>query len=162
MKKIVICSLIGLISFVCIPSLFPHCELPCGIYGDEMRIKLIEEHITTIEKSMRFILSQEKLKEKNYNQLVRWINNKENHALYIQDIVSQYFLTQRIKPVSKEKGPLYDKYIEQLRLAHEMLIYAMKAKQKTDIKYVERLRSLLHDFSHVYFGPKTVTNKPHN
>jgi nickel superoxide dismutase len=162
MKKVVICSLIGLISFVCIPSLFPHCELPCGIYGDEMRIKLIEEHITTIEKSIKFILSQEKLKEKNYNQLVRWINNKDNHAQYIQDIVSQYYMTQRIKPVSKEKGPLYDKYIEQLRLAHEMLIYAMKAKQKTDIKHVETLRSLLQDFSKAYFGPEAVKKSHHD
>jgi len=162
MKKIVIYFLIGLISFVCVPSLFPHCELPCGIYGDEMRIKLIEEHITTIEKSMKFILTQEKLKVKNYNQLVRWINNKENHAQYIQDIVSQYYLTQRIKPISKDRGPLYDKYIEQLRIAHEMLISAMKAKQKTDIKHVETLRSLVKEFSHVYFGPEAIRKSHHD
>lgn len=162
MKKIVICSLIVFISFVFIPSLFPHCELTYGIYGDEMRIKLIEEHITTIEKSMNFILSQEKLAEKNYNQLIRWIVNKENHAQYIQDIVSQYYLTQRIKPVSKEKGALYDKYIEQLKIAHEMLISAMKAKQKTDLKIVETLRSLLQDFSKVYFGPEAVKKSHHD
>ncbi len=25
-----------------------HCEIPCGIYDDEMRINMIAEHITTI------------------------------------------------------------------------------------------------------------------
>jgi nickel superoxide dismutase len=33
----------------------------------------------------------------NYNQLVRWIMNKETHADEIQRIVTQYFMTQRIK-----------------------------------------------------------------
>ena len=29
-----------------------HCEIPCGIYDDQMRITLLNEHIATIEKSM--------------------------------------------------------------------------------------------------------------
>ena len=29
-----------------------HCQIPCGIYGDIMRIDMLREHITTIEKSM--------------------------------------------------------------------------------------------------------------
>jgi nickel superoxide dismutase len=29
------------------------CEIPCGIYDDEMRINMIAEHITTIEKSVK-------------------------------------------------------------------------------------------------------------
>ena len=33
-----------------------HCEIPCGIYDDHMRIHMIEEHITTIEKSMQQIV----------------------------------------------------------------------------------------------------------
>ncbi|MDY6953871.1 MAG: superoxide dismutase [Ni], partial [Thermodesulfobacteriota bacterium] len=32
-----------------------HCEIPCGIYDDQMRIDMIAEHITTIEKSMKQI-----------------------------------------------------------------------------------------------------------
>ena len=27
-----------------------YCEIPCGIYGDEERIRLLKEHVTTIEK----------------------------------------------------------------------------------------------------------------
>ena len=78
-----------------------HCEIPCGIYDDEMRIQMILENITTIEKSMHQILSIEQSKSLNSNQLVRWVMNKENHADDLQEIITQYFLTQRIKPEVK-------------------------------------------------------------
>ncbi len=127
-----------------------HCEIPCGIYGDSLRIELIREHIETVEKSMNMInkLSEEEVI--NYNQLVRWVNNKEDHAIKIQDIVSQYFLHQRIKPVVKEDA-LYEKYIRELTLLHEILIYAMNAKQTTDLKYIKLLREKVTAFEASYF-----------
>lgn len=128
-----------------------HCEIPCGIYGDSLRIEQIEEHIRTLEKSMNQIneLSQET--DKNYNQLVRWINNKEDHANKIQDIVSQYFLHQRIKPVSAENEEMHQRYVTHLKLLHEMLVYAMKAKQTTDLQYIEKLRQTVDKFEDAYF-----------
>ncbi|MEE8359335.1 MAG: superoxide dismutase [Ni], partial [Candidatus Omnitrophota bacterium] len=42
------------------------------------------------------------------------------------------------------------KYIEQLTLLHEILVYAMKAKQTTDLANVEKLRSLLGQFREAY------------
>lgn len=131
---------------------YAHCEVPCGIYDDEMRIDMIAEHITTIEKSMTMIVDFSKAPEKNYNQLVRWIMNKDEHAEQIQDIVYQYFMTQRVKPVSYEKGETYEKYLKQLALLHHMLVYAMKAKQTTDLSNVEKLREILEEFRLVYFG----------
>lgn len=131
-----------------------HCEIPCGIYGDSMRLDLIAEHITTLEKSMQQITELSKGGEKNYNQLVRWIANKEDHANQIQEIVSQYFLTQRIQPAPKEDAPAYEKYTRQLILLHQMLISAMKCKQTTDLENIEKLRSLLEEFRTSYLGPK--------
>ena len=32
------------------------------------------------------------------NQLVRWVDNKEIHADELSEIVTYYFMTQRIKP----------------------------------------------------------------
>ena len=84
---------------------FAHCEIPCGIYDDEMRINMISEHIGTVEKSMNEIIKLEKEEHHNSNQLVRWIMNKEHHADEIQQIVTQYFMTQRIKLDTKN----YDK-----------------------------------------------------
>ena len=76
----------------------PHCEIPCGIYDDQARITLLKEHITTIEKSMDQIEELQSKQDKDYNQLVRWIVNKEDHAEKLMGIVTQYFMTQRIKP----------------------------------------------------------------
>jgi len=53
-----------------------HCEIPCGIYDDQMRIRFIAEDITTIEKAMKQIDELSAKVPLNYNQLVRWISNK--------------------------------------------------------------------------------------
>ena len=122
-----------------------HCEIPCGIYDDELRTKQIAEDATTIEKSMKQIMELSKASPVNYNQMVRWTNNKEIHADKIQHIVSQYFMTQRIKPDA-------EKYAEKLSVLHRMLIYAMKCKQTTDLENVAKLRALLKEFETLYFG----------
>ena len=122
-----------------------HCEIPCGIYDDEMRVKMMTEHVTTIEKSMKQITTLGKTEPKDFNQLIRWVSNKEHHATELQHIVSQYFMTQRIKPDTKD-------YARKVTLLHKMLVSAMKCKQTTDLDNVTMLRSLLKDFSSLYFG----------
>ena len=124
--------------------LWAHCEIPCGIYDDQARVQLIAEHIGTIEKSIQQIHGLQKTEAVNYNQLVRWVMNKENHATEIQSIVAQYFMTQRIKPNS-------DQYSQKIAVLHRMLIAAMKCKQTTDLKYVAELRELLKTFDQLYF-----------
>ena len=124
---------------------YAHCEIPCGIYDDEMRVKMISEHIQTIEKSMKQINELEKAGMIGHsNQLVRWIMNKEEHANKLQEIVTQYFMTQRIK--FDTKG--YDK---KLNILHHMLVYAMKCKQTTDLENTEALKKLVKEFSDIYF-----------
>ena len=121
-----------------------HCEIPCGIYDDRARVQLIAEHIGTIEKSIKQVLDLQQAEQVNYNQLVRWIVNKENHATEIQTIVSQYFMTQRIKPDTEQ-------YARKIAVLHQMLITAMKCKQTTELQYVAELRELLQTFDQLYF-----------
>jgi nickel superoxide dismutase len=132
-------------------SVKAHCEIPCGIYGDSVRIALLYEHIQTVEKSMKQIEELSNQDEINYNQLVRWIVNKEEHAQKIQDIVSQYFLHQRIKIKNPADEEAYSKYVKQLTLLHELLVYSMKAKQTTNLEFIDKLRDTLHTFEHTYF-----------
>ncbi|MBN1349629.1 superoxide dismutase [candidate division KSB1 bacterium] len=134
------------------PVAFSHCEVPCGIYNDPLRCDLIAEHITTIEKAMMQIKDLSTQKTINYNQLVRWITTKDEHADKIQEIVSQYFLTQRIKSVDEQNKAEYASYISKLRLLHEMLILAMKTKQTTDLANIDQLRLALTRFKEAYFG----------
>lgn len=130
-----------------------HCEIPCGIYSDKMRIEMIEEDITTVEKSMKMIVKLSAEKPLNYNQIVRWINNKDVHAKKIQETAYQYFMAQRINPVDKE-GKAREKYVKEISLLHQMIVYAMKMKQTTDLESCTKLRNLLKEFETSYFAAK--------
>ena len=143
--KTTLCVVAVLIPFFFTTPAAAHCEIPCGIYDDELRIKQIAEHAGTIEKSMKEIVKLSQENPINYNQLVRWISNKESHADAIQYIVSQYFLTQRIKSDAKQ-------YADKLAVLHNILISAMKCKQTTDLDNVKKIRSLLKEFETLYFG----------
>jgi len=136
------------------PAVFSHCEIPCGIYNDEMRFTMIEEHITTIEKAMKEIEHLSGHQPFNFNQIVRWVTNKEKHADEIQHIISQYFLTQRVNLVEKKDDKAHKIYLEHLSLCHEILVYAMKTKQTTDLSNVEKLKSAVNVFKNSYFKAK--------
>lgn len=145
MSRILLQAILALgITFLIAVPAFSHCEIPCGIYDDEMRIDLLKEHVATIEKSMDKISNP--VNGKSSNQHIRWVMNKEIHANKFQEIVSQYFLTQRIKPDEKN-------YEEKLKYLHQMLVYAMKCKQTTDLQNTEKLRELIDSFAKLYFAP---------
>ena len=130
-------------------QLYAHCQIPCGVYDDTMRVKMIEEHTLTILKSMNYIASNQNDLEQQ-NQVTRWIINKEEHAQEIQNIVSEYFLTQRIKlkDDSKESKELYH---AQLAALHSILLDAMKCKQTVEQDNVNNGLNLITSFSEVYF-----------
>ena len=154
MKNVLrILSVIILAGFINVQA-HAHCEVPCGIYTDHLRIEMIKEHIMTIEKAMKQIDELSAAEDVNYNQLVRWINTKEEHANLIQEIAEQYFMTQRVKVVDPTNEEAYAKYITQLTLLHEMLIYAMKTKQSTDPEMTESLLEVVEKFETAYFGPE--------
>jgi nickel superoxide dismutase len=131
-----------------------HCQVPCGIYDDEARFKMLFEHVTTIEKAMKEITSLSAQAPVNYNQVVRWVMNKEKHAEEFSEILSYYFLAQRLIPKAAEAGEARGVYLEQLELAHRLIVTAMKAKQTVDIAHVQTLRDLLALLQKSYFMRK--------
>jgi nickel superoxide dismutase len=135
---------------------FSHCQIPCGIYDDQARFTMIEENILTIEKSMKQIMELSEHPDKNFNQIVRWTLNKENHADEIAHLVSYYFLTQRVKLVDSKDVEAHKEYLAKITVLHEMIVYAMKAKQTTDFTHAEKLRSLLKAFHKLYFGEEAA------
>ena len=125
--------------------LFGHCQIPCGIYSDAIQILQIKEDLQTIEKSIKNIKELSgKYDPQSQNQLNRWIIAKENHAQNTQDIISQYFLTQRIRQNSKN-------YENALITLHQLLISVMKCKQGINKENVEKSLKLLENFSNYYF-----------
>jgi len=129
---------------------YSHCQIPCGIYDDDARLAAVGEHIRTIEKSMKKIDELGAAEKPNHNQLVRWVNNKEQHADKLAEIVTRYFMAQRIKPADPADGKAHAQYVRKLTLLHRMLVAAMKAKQSTDLEYVKEMGLLLGEFTHAY------------
>ena len=126
-----------------------HCQIPCGIYGDEARFTELLEHCTTIEKSMNEINKLSTEGDKNYNQLVRWVNNKEQHADKLSDIIVDYFMVQRVKEVAPEAEG-YEVYLDKVTLLHKILRTAMTCKQTTDPENVASLREDISKFEKLY------------
>lgn len=156
MENVKVLQLMNQINELIIEGPVDHCEVPCGIYGDSLRISLIREHSSTIEKAMNQINELSKEASPNYNQLIRWVNNKEKHAEEIQNIVSQYFLHQRVK--APKAGTRKDqimaaqqKYFNQLSSLHAILVSSMKCKQSTDLNQVGDLNTAISDFESYYF-----------
>ena len=133
-----------------------HCQVPCGIYGDRMRIDMLMEDCATIEKGMAQIKEMESSQTMNSNQMVRWVVTKDEHAAKIQEQVASYWLAQRIKaPV--EGGPeAREKYLKQLELMHGITVAAMKCKQTIDPAHVEAVRELALEFSSTYFSAEDL------
>jgi nickel superoxide dismutase len=156
MKAIATASIVALGLFATAVPGSAHCQIPCGIFDDELRVQLIEEHIGTVEKSMKQIVALAAEDDEDYNQIVRWVVNKEEHAQEIQDIVTAYFMAQRIKPPADHgDDEAVAEYMHKLALLHAIQVHAMKAKQGTDLAEIESLRSLVGKFRTAYFGEES-------
>jgi nickel superoxide dismutase len=130
-----------------------HCQVPCGIYGDKMRIDMLMEEAATITKSMQLIEAIEGAEGFNRNQMVRWIMTKEEHAASIQETVASYWLAQRVKaPKDRADTDGMAKYHNQLELMHGITVSAMKCKQTVEPSHVDHIRDLAKQFSATYFS----------
>lgn len=116
-----------------------HCQVPCGIYDDKARIARLYEDTATIAKAITKINELAgKHDAQSLNQAARWIATKEAHASHMIEVVSEYFLTQKVKPVSPVADG-YDTYLKKLADHHAVMVAAMKAKQNADPAYADRL-----------------------
>jgi nickel superoxide dismutase len=150
MKLLKVFMPLSIVVFVAV-ILHAHCQIPCGIYDDRMRIDMIMESAETIEKSIKEIKKLETGKEKNTNQLVRWIQIKDEHADDIIHIAAEYFLAQRVVLTDKNDKSLYNKYIRELEIIRNIIVYAMKTKQSLDLENVRILINNVEGFREVYF-----------
>ena len=121
-----------------------HCQLPCGIYDDHARVHSMLEDADTIQKTVILIKENSgKNDAQSNNQLVRSIANKESHAQSIIETISDYFLTQRVKPSQSD-------YTERLKKHHAVIVASMKAKQNSDLQHVDDLKLAIVELEQYY------------
>lgn len=123
-----------------------HCQVPCGIYGDQGRFDTMLEDTTTIAKAIDQIGELAGTHDATgHNQLARWVSTKEDHATNIQRTIADYFMAQRIKAGA-------DNYTELLKSAHGVMVAAMKAKQAADPATAESLEAAIKALYEEYTG----------
>ena len=144
-KKTAVLALLLIACFTLIAQqAFAHCQIPCGIYDDHARVAAMLEDAATVEKSVTLINELAgKSDAQSQNQLVRWVMNKENHAQKIISIISDYFLTQRVKSSQ-------DDYTERLKKHHAVIVAAMNAKQNSDLASVTALKESIEALAPYY------------
>jgi nickel superoxide dismutase len=109
-----------------------HCQVPCGIYDDATRIKRLKEDAATIAKAIAAINELAEKRDANaFNQAARWVATKEDHASHIIEVVSEYFLAQKVKPLPPGSDE-YDAYLKKLADHHAVMVSAMKTKQAAE------------------------------
>ena len=124
-----------------------HCQIPCGIYDDHTRVHNMLEDAATIKKAVTMLTELAgKEDPQSLNQIVRWVSNKESHAQSIIDTISNYYLTQRVKPGQ-------DDYTERLAKHHAVIVAAMKVKQNTDSSHVDILVETIEALKAYYPEP---------
>lgn len=123
-----------------------HCQVPCGIFADQLRFEAMLEDQTTVAKAN---VQMAKLLKGNtpvaVNQATRWILTKEDHCKNIMETVAQYFMAQRIKPDAEN-------YEKTLVAAHNVMRAAMKAKQDPSAEVAEALKASILEFYQAYEG----------
>ncbi len=111
-----------------------HCQLPCGIYSDNVRVVLMLEDVETLDKAVAMMTELVAKKDlQSQSQFSRWVTNKESHAQQIIETISNYFLTQRVSPSQED-------YVDRLKAHHAVIVNAMKVKQNSEKKYVDTLK----------------------
>ena len=121
-----------------------HCQIPCGIYDDYSRIQSMLEDADTIIKSTKSIEELSGHSDaQSLNQISRWVTNKESHSQNIISTISDYFMTQRIKPT--QEG-----YTERLVKHHGVILAAMKAKQNADKEHATALKQSIEALATYY------------
>ena len=127
-------TLLVAMPLLCARIVEAHCQVPCGVYGDQRRFEEMLEDTATIAKAITQINElAEKGDALSHNQLARWVATKEAHASNTQKIIADYFMTQRIKATSEN-------YVKQLTAAHAVMVAAMGCKQKVDPATAKKLR----------------------
>lgn len=143
-------SLFVLVGLATVVSLFPvaeqasaHCQVPCGIYDDQARLQRMKEDATTIAKAIAQMNQMASAHDaRSLNQMTRWVSTKEEHASHIIEVVSQYFLTQKVKPVAAG-SPGYEAYLKKLADHHAVMVAAMKTKQDAQLATVSQLTAAI-------------------
>ncbi len=134
----------GIAALIChTGSLAAHCQMPCGIYHDEMVFNQVDQYIETMYKGMTELKNSKFSNALERNNFTRWVLLKETASNEMADLITQYFLQQKIKPGEPDTA-------KRLASAHKMLFELTAIKQNVDVKMVEEFADEWENFKQMF------------
>ena len=115
---------------ICQGPLSSHCQMPCGIYHDDMVYDQIDQYVETMYKCMSVMNHSKFGDAKERNEYIRWVIQKEKSSDEVAALLTQYFLQQKIKVGEADT-------IKRLSAVHNLLVDLVVIKQNVDLKFVE-------------------------
>jgi nickel superoxide dismutase len=112
------------------PSLNAHCQMPCGIYHDDMVYDQIDQYTETMYKGVAVMLDSKFESAKERNEFVRWTMQKESASDEAASILTKYFLQQKIKPGESDTA-------KRIESVHKLLFLLVAIKQNVDLTFVK-------------------------
>ena len=112
-------------------QLTAHCQMPCGIYHDDMVYDQIDQFVETVYKGISVMNGNKFSSTKDRNEYIRWVIQKENCCNDAAELISSYFLQQKIKPNE-------DDTVKRLVSAHKLLFMLVAIKQNSDLEFVKQ------------------------
>jgi ubiquitin-small subunit ribosomal protein S27Ae len=131
-----------------------HCQVPCGIFDDAAIVAELKQAANTIRKAIVQVNELHATTASDLlamNQMIRWIDVKEEHASKIITTVAEYCLCQRVK---KEIFAEPKDYTDALAAHHAVMQAAMKCKQNVSVEICDALDHAIDDMAKMYL-PKS-------
>lgn len=128
-----------------------HCQMPCGIYNDQMVYDRVTEYYLTMYKAVKALEHNPMKTVDDFNTLVRWVMTKERLSDEIAELLSSYFLQQKIKPL--------DANVQLVQSIHRLLCQVVVIKQNVDIKLVEEFNKEWEHFKTLFHPDKVCESK---
>lgn len=110
-----------------------HCQLPCGVYHDDLVFDQIDQYIETMYKGVTVITDSKFATVADRNETIRWVLQKDKASDEAAHTIMTYFLQQKIKPGEADTE-------KKVISAHKLLFLLVKIKQNVD-------RSIVLEFS---------------
>lgn len=112
-------------------NLEAHCQMPCGIYHDDMVYDQIDQFVETVYKGISVMKDSKFETLRDRNEFIRWVVQKEKECDEIAELITIYFLQQKIKPDEPDTT-------KRLISAHKMLFLIVAIKQNADLEFVKQ------------------------
>jgi hypothetical protein len=129
------------------------CETSCSdLVDDDSAFARIQENISALEAETVQIQQWQADPIANMLSIAQAINRKTQYANAVREVLTDYFLYQRLQPSEDVLGSEYQSYAARLGLFHQALNAAVLTKENADPSAIQDLQHKVEAFKNHFLG----------